>query len=259
MLINQTLEQLHELRLAGMAEALSEQLERPDRYGELEFTDRLGLLLDRETQDRDNRRVTRNLKTARLRAPACIEDLDFRRDRGLDRSHILRLAEAGWVTDHRDLLITGATGAGKTYLACALAQAAIRRGHKALYWRLPRLLGELRLAHADGRAAALLASWTRVDVLVLDDLGLQPLTSTQAGDLLEVIEDRHQRRSTILTSQLPITDWHDNLGDPTLADAICDRLLHQAHRLELRGESMRRRTTGPDDPPPSMTDPPTPG
>jgi DNA replication protein DnaC len=254
MLINQTLERLHELRLAGMAEALSEQLERPDRYGELEFTDRLGLLLDREAQDRDNRRVTRNLKTARLRAPACVEDLDFRRDRGLDRSHILRLAEAGWVADHRDLLITGATGAGKTYLACALAHAAIRRGHKALYWRLPRLLGELRLAHADGRAAALLASWTRTDVLVLDDLGLQPLTSTQAGDLLEVIEDRHQRRSTILTSQLPITDWHDNLGDPTLADAICDRLLHQAHRLELRGESMRR--TGTDDPPPSTTDPP---
>ncbi len=254
MLINQTLERLHELRLAGMAEALSEQLERPDRYDELEFTDRLGLLLDRETQDRDNRRVTRNLKTARLRTPACVEDLDFRRDRGLDRSHILRLAEAGWVTDHRDLLVTGATGAGKTYLACALAHAAIRRGYKALYWRLPRLLGELRLAHADGRAAALLASWTRVDVLVLDDLGLQPLTSTQAGDLLEVIEDRHQRRSTILTSQLPIKAWHDNLGDPTLADAICDRLLHRAHRLELRGESMRR-TTGADDPPPPTIGP----
>ncbi|GAC1345870.1 MAG: IS21-like element ISPsy14 family helper ATPase IstB [Candidatus Dormibacteria bacterium] len=252
MLLNQTLERLQELRLAGMAEALSEQLERPDRYGELEFTDRLGLLLDRETQDRDNRRVTRNLKTARLRAPACVEDLDFRRPRGLDRSHILHLAQASWVTQHQDLLITGATGAGKTYLACALAHAAIRRGHKAIYWRLPRLLGELRLAHADGRAGTLMASWARVDVLVLDDLGLQPLTSTQAGDLLEVIEDRHQRRSTILTSQLPIESWHDNLGDPTLADAICDRLLHQAHRLELRGESMRKPR-----PPEASSDPPT--
>lgn len=253
MLINQTLERLHELRLAGMAEALAEQLTHPERYAELEFTVRLGLLVDREAQDRDSRRLSRNLKTARLRWQACIEDLDFRRPRGLDRTQILHLAEAGWVDGHQDLLISGATGTGKTYLACALAHAAIRRGHKALYWRLPRLLGELRLAHADGRAAALMASWARVDVLVLDDLGLQPLTASQAADLLEVIEDRHQRRSTILTSQLPINTWHDNLGDPTLADAICDRLLHAAHRIELAGDSLRRPA---DDPPPNPTDPP---
>jgi DNA replication protein DnaC len=223
-----------------MADALSDQLEHPDRYGELEFTARLGLLVDRETQDRDNRRLTRNLKTAHLRAQACVEDIDFRRPRGLDRTHILTLAEAGWVSDHRDVLISGATGCGKTYLACALAQAAIRRGHRALYWRLPRLLEELRLAHADGRAAQLMTNWARIDVLVLDDLGLRPLTPAQAGDLLEVIEDRHQRRSTILTSQLPINTWHDNLGDPTLADAICDRLVHTGHRIELRGESLRK-------------------
>lgn len=208
MLINHTLEKLHSLRLAGMADALSDQLEHPDRYGELEFTARLGLLVDREAQDRDNRRLTRDLKTARLRAQACVEDIDFRRPRGLDRTQILSLAEAGWVTNHRDLLISGATGCGKTYLACALAQAAIRRGHKALYWRLPRLLDELRLAHADGRAAQLMTSWARIDVLVLDDLGLRPLTPAQAADLLEVIEDRHQRRSTILTSQLPINKAH---------------------------------------------------
>jgi DNA replication protein DnaC len=240
MLINHTLEKLHSLRLAGMAEALSDQLQHPDRYGELEFTARLGLLVDREAQDRDNRRLTRNLKTAHLRTQACVEDIDFRRPRGLDRTHILTLAEAGWVTDHRDLLISGATGCGKTFLACALAQAAIRRGHRALYWRLPRLLDELRLAHADGRAAQLMTSWARIDVLVLDDLGLRPLTPAQTGDLLEVIEDRHQRRSTILTSQLPINTWHDNLGDPTLADAICDRILHTAARIELRGESLRK-------------------
>jgi DNA replication protein DnaC len=136
--------------------------------------------------------------------------------------------------------------AGKTYLACALAQAAIRRGHKALYWRTPRLLDELRLAHADGRAAQLMANWTRTDVLILDDLGLRPLTAAQAADLLEVIEDRHQRRSTIITSQLPINTWHDNLGEPTLADAICDRILHTAYRIELRGESLRK----PQPPPP---------
>lgn len=249
MLINATIERLHALRLAGMATALTEQLEHPEHYGELEFTARLGLLVDREAQDRDNRRLTRNLKTARLRTPASVEDLDFHRPRGLDRTHILRLAEAGWVTEGRDLLITGATGVGKTYLACALAHAAIRRGHRALFWRLPRLLDELRLAHADGRAAQLMASWARIDVLVLDDLGLRPLTTTQAADLLEVIEDRHQRRSTIITSQLPINTWHDNLGEPTLADAVCDRLLHTAHRIELRGGSLRKP------PPPTPTQP----
>jgi DNA replication protein DnaC len=215
MLVNPTVERLHELRLGGMATALAEQLERPDRYTDLDFTARLGLLVDREAADRDNRRLVRNLKTARLRTPACVEDLDFRRPRGLDRAQILALAQAGWVAEHRDLLISGATGAGKTYLACALAQAAIRRGHRALYWRLPRLLDALRLAHADGTAAQLMTGWARVDLLVLDDLGLRPLTTPQAADLLEVIEDRHQRRSTILTSQLPINTWHDNLGDPT--------------------------------------------
>lgn len=240
MLINHTLEKLHTLRLSGMADSLAGQLEHPDRYAELEFTARLGLLVDREAQDRDNRRLTRNLKTARLRTQACVEDIDFHRPRGLDRTQILTLAEAGWVREHRDLLISGATGCGKTYLACALAQAAIRRGHKALYRRLPRLLDELRLAHADGRVTALMANWARVDVLVLDDLGLRPLTAAQAADLLEVIEDRHQRRSTILTSQLPINTWHDNLGEPTIADAICDRILHTAHRIELRGESLRK-------------------
>jgi DNA replication protein DnaC len=194
----------------------------------------------RQSRDSPSEIGKLRLKTAHLRTQACVEDINFRRPRGLDRTQILNLAEGGWVADHRDLLISGATGCGKTYLACALAQAAIRRGHRALYWRVPRLLDELRLAHADGRAAQLMTSWARIDVLVLDDLGLRALTAAQAGDLLEVIEDRHQRRSTILTSQLPINTWHDNLGDPTLADAICDRILHTAHRIELRGESLRK-------------------
>ncbi len=249
MLINHTLEKLHTLRLAGMADALADQLEAPDRYGELDFTARLGLLVDREATDRDNRRLTRNLKTAHLRTQACVEDIDFRRPRGLDRTQILNLAEAGWVTDHRDLLISGATGCGKTYLACALAQAAIRRGHRALYWRLPRLLEELRLAHADGRAAQLMTSWARVDVLVLDDLGLRPLTPSQAGDLLEVIEDRHQRRSTILTSQLPINKahlfartcarWRRNITCSPRALGRCGRRGSSAPR---RDSSRTRRT-----------------
>lgn len=149
------------------------------------------------------------------------------------------------------MIVVGPTGVGKTYLACALSQAAIRRGHRALYWRVPRLLDELQLARADGRAAHLMATWARIDVLVLDDLGLRPLTAAQAANLLEVIEDRHQRRSTILTSQLPIADWHASLGEPTLADAICDRLIHTAHRIELRGESLRKPLTANTTPAPS--------
>ncbi|HEY3895920.1 MAG TPA: IS21-like element helper ATPase IstB [Pseudonocardiaceae bacterium] len=208
MLTNPTLEKLHTLRLTGMASALGEQLERPAAYGELEFTARLGLLVDREAQDRDNRRLTRNLKSARLRTQACVEDLDFTRPRGLDRTQILHLAQAGWVHEHRDLVVLGPTGVGKTYLACALAQAAIRRGYRALYWRLPRLFDELRLARGDGRLGQLMATGARLDILVLDDLALRPLTTEQAADLLEIIEERHQRRSTIITSQLPVAKAH---------------------------------------------------
>jgi DNA replication protein DnaC len=258
-LTNPTLEKLHTLRLTGMADALSDQLEQPRHYGELEFTARLGLLVDREAIERDNRRLTRNLKSARLRIPACVEDLDFRRPRGLDRTQILHLAQAGWVHEHRDLIVLGPTGVGKTFLACALAHAAIRQGYRALYWRLPRLFDELRLARGDGRLGQLLASWARLDILVLDDLALRPLTTEQAADLLEIIEDRHQR-STIITSQLPVVHWHDALGsEPTLADALCDRLIHTAHRIELRGESLRKPHPPADHPtpthPPDTTEP----
>lgn len=240
MLITPTIDRLNALALSGMARALTEQLERPD-YAQLTFEERLGLLVDREVQDRENRRLARHLKSARLRSDAVIEDLDLRTPRGLDRATVLSLAESHWVTAHRNVLITGPTGVGKTYLACALAHSAIRRGHTALYLRVPRLLDQLVLARADGRLPRLMASWARVDVLVLDDLGLQPVPAPRAADLLEVIEDRSGTRSTIVTSQLPVGHWHEALGDPTVADAILDRLVHGAHRLELRGDSRRRQ------------------
>jgi DNA replication protein DnaC len=242
-LTNATLEKLQALNLGGMARAFAEQLERPD-YQALTFEQRLGLLVDREAQDRDNRRLERHLRAARLRVNAAIEDLDFGHPRGLDRALVLALAEAHWVAAHQSVLIVGATGVGKTYLACALAQSALRRGHTALYLRVTRLLGELALARADGRLPRLLAAWARIDVLVLDDLALQPLTNAQAADLLEVIEDRAGRRATIVTSQLPVAHWHEALGEPTLADAILDRLVHSANRIELRGDSMRRPRPG---------------
>lgn len=242
MLIEPTMEKLQALSLGGMARALAEQSESAE-YRALSFEDRLGLLVDREAQDRSNRRLERNLKTAKLRSTACVEDIDFRHPRGLDRSVILSLASAQWVTAHQNLLITGPTGAGKTFLGCALAHAAVRAGYTALYLRAPRLLDDLVIAHGDGRWTRMMAMFLRTDVLVIDDLVLRPLRSEQAADLLEVIEDRGQRRSTIVTSQLPVADWHDALGDPTLADAILDRLTHNAHRIDLRGESMRRRST----------------
>lgn len=239
MLITPTVDRLHALGLGGMARALLDQQGHPD-HAALTFEERLGLLVDREVQDRENRRLARHLKSARLRSDAVLEDVDLRSPRGLDRATVLSLADAHWVGAHRNVLITGPTGVGKTFLACALAHSAIRRGHTALYLRVPRLLDELVLARADGRLPRLMASWARVDVLVLDDLGLQPIPAPRAADLLEVIEDRAGTRSTIVTSQLPVGHWHEALGDPTVADAILDRLVHGAHRLELKGDSRRR-------------------
>ena len=240
MLINPTVDKLHALGLTGMARALLDQLESAEHRA-LTFEERLGLLVDREAQDRANRRLDRNLRAAKLRSVACVEDIDFHQPRGLDRSVVLNLATAQWVASRQNLLIVGPTGAGKTFTACAIAQAAVRVGHTALYLRAPRMLEDLALAHGDGRWARLMATWARVDVMLIDDLALRPLTVAQAADLLEVIEDRSQRRSTIVTSQLPVAHWHDALGDPTLADAILDRLTQNAHRIELRGDSLRRR------------------
>lgn len=239
MLTHPTTEGLLALRLEAMAQGLAEQRGHPD-YEALGFDERLGLLVDRELQERENRRMDRHLKQAKLKAQAAIEDIDFRRPRGLDRAQILGLADAHFVDHNQTVVIVGPTGVGKTYVACALAHAAIRRGHSALYVRAPRLFDEIAIARGDGRLQRLMATWARVATLVIDDFLLRPLTADQAADMLEVIEDRCGLRSTIITSQLPVSLWHEALGDATIADAVLDRLLEKAHRVELHGESMRR-------------------
>jgi DNA replication protein DnaC len=239
MLTNATLDGLHTLRLPGMVRGLVEQREHPD-YAALGFEERLAMLVDRELTERRNRRLERALKAAKLRFPATVEDIDFHRHRGIERAQILSLAESHWVDAHHSVVIVGATGLGKTYLGCALANAAIRRGHSAIYLRAPRLLDDIAIARAEGRLMRLLASWARVDILLIDDFLIRPLGPDQAADLLEVIEDRVQRRSTIVTSQLPVALWHQALAEPTVADSLLDRLLENVHRIELHGESMRR-------------------
>jgi len=240
MLLEPTLARLRELRLTGMAEALEEQQAVPDLQG-LSFEDRLGLLVDREVTLRKDRRQTQLLRQAKLRLQASIEDLDFRSPRGLDRSVILRLASCDWIRHHQVVLINGATGTGKTYLGCALAQAACRQGLSSRYFRLPRLIEELALARADGSYPKLMDRLQKTELVVLDDYGLAPLSHNERRDLLEVIEDRTGRKATLVTSQLPFEHWHDVVGDATFADAILDRLVHHAHRITLKGASMRRK------------------
>ena len=239
MLTHPTLEKLRSLKLSGMANALEEQIQMDPK--ELNFEERLGLLVDREVTVRRNRRLQTLLKKAKLRLNASIEDLDYRHPRGLDKSLILSLASCQWVKDHNNILITGPTGVGKSYLACALAQKACREGCRTLYFRLPRLLQELTMARGDGRYAKMLINLAKNDLLVIDDWGLVPLNDHGRRDILEILEDRHNIRSTIVTSQLPLNNWHEIIGDPTLADAILDRLVHNAYKINLKGESMRKR------------------
>ncbi len=240
MLTHPTLDQLRKLRLDGMAKAFTQQL-RTDGIEQMSFTDRMALLLDQEATHRAHKRLASRLRRAKLRhRNACIEDLDFRAGRGLDRSRIMDLASCEWIRRHRNLLITGPTGAGKTYVACALAQKACRDDFSVLYTRLPRLLEDLRIAHGDGRYPKLLASLVRIDLLVLDDWGLAPPSEADRRELLEILEDRHELKSTLVVSQLPRDQWHDLLGHPVLADAILDRLVHNAHHLDMKGESMRK-------------------
>ena len=239
MLIHPTLETLQRLRLRGMYKALHEQLQLPETDA-LSFEERLGLLLEREVSERETRRLRSRLKQARLREHAALEDIDYRANRGLDKGLMTRLASCQWIGEHLNVLITGPTGVGKTWIACALANKACREGYTARYLRLPRLLQELGIARADGRYPKLLAELARTDLLVLDDWGLPPFNDEQRRDLLEILDDRFNARSTLVTSQLPITHWHEYLADPTLADAILDRLVHCAYKLNLKGESMRK-------------------
>jgi DNA replication protein DnaC len=240
MLTHPTLDKLQTLRLTGMYQALVEQLQVPD-ITTLTFEERFGLLVDRECTERENRRLTTRLRQAKLRQTACLEDLDYRHPRGLDKSLIARLATYQWVRERHNVFITGPTGIGKTWLGCALGHQACRDGLTVLYLRLPRFLQELPIAKGDGRYGKLLTALAKTDVLMLDDWGLAPFSEENRRDLLEIVEDRHDRRATIITSQLPVELWHDALGEPTLADAILDRLVHHAYKIALHGESMRKR------------------
>lgn len=240
MLSHPTYDKLRALKLTGMLKALQEQRQSED-IDALSFEERFGLLVDREQTERDSRRLATRLRAARLRQSACIEDLDWKAPRGLDRDLVLALAAGRYLAKGHNILVTGPTGVGKSYLACALAHQACRLGHTALYLRLPRLLEDLELAKADGRYPKMMSKIGKNHLLVLDDWGLCPMTAAGCRDLLEILEDRHNLRSTLITSQLPVEAWHDYLGDPTVADAILDRLVHNAYRLTLKGESMRKR------------------
>ena len=241
MLTHPTLDKLEALRLTGMVKALKEQWQLSSS-NELSFEERLGLLVDREADLRQTRQMQSRLRKAKLRQNATLEDIDFRQPRGLDKSLVHKLADCQWIRRKQNLLLTGPTGVGKSYLACAFAHKACREGFNTLYIRIARLFNDLALAKGDGRYIKILATLAKTDLLVLDDYGLAGLTKDQRHDLLEILEDRNGLRSTLVTSQLPVEHWHEQIGDPTLADAILDRLVHNAHTIQLKGGSMRKKT-----------------
>jgi len=245
MLIEHILSVLRQLKLDGMARAFQEQVEQPGTVSDLPFDERFGIIADRELNHRDSRRVERLLKNAKLKFPsACIEDIEYHASRGVERSVIKSLATGDWIRHGQSITLTGSTGVGKTWLACALCHQACRQGFSALYVRASRLFEELRIAHGDGSFQRRLSTLAKLDILFIDDFALAPIGAAERNDLLEVLDDRIAGRSTIITSQRPTKTWHEYLNEPTVADAILDRILHRAHKLVLGGESRRKRESG---------------
>jgi DNA replication protein DnaC len=239
-MLEQTLTQLKQLRLGGMANALTSQIDQPGTYEGLSFEERLQLLTDSEYQDRDQRKQQRLLKAAKFKMAANAKDIDYQHSRGLKQSLMASLLHCDWLSKHQNVLMTGPCGSGKTYLACALGHTACMKNYRVKYYRLSRLLLELMQTKADGSYSKALQSLAKTDCLILDDWGLEPLKAAQRNDLMEIMDDRHGSTSTIIISQLPTDQWYQSIGDNTLADAILDRLMHNAHRINLKGESMRK-------------------
>lgn len=247
MLMNQTIDKLNHMKLFGIVKGLAEQKANPEVSG-LSFEERISLLIDREWADRDDRRLIRLLREAKLKVPACLEDIDFSASRGLDRSVVATLARYGWLDQYHNIIICGATGTGKTYLACALGNGACRHGERTYYLRVPKLLEELKVSKVDGSYMRFMAKFGRTRLLILDDFGLSPLSSAEAKDFLEVIEECQGACSIVIAGQLPIESWHQAIGNPTVADAILDRLVYTSYKFNLKGESMRKKLAPKQEP-----------
>jgi DNA replication protein DnaC len=244
MLRHETTEKMNTMKLFGMVSSFENQLSSSE-YKELSFEERVGFMIDAEWTDREQRKLSRRLRAAKLRYPACLENVNFQAPRGLNREQILSLGNCRFVAEHHNLLITGATGIGKSFLACAFVERACRRGFAGYYVRAPRLLHELAVARGDGSYARLLMKLAKLDLLAIDDWLLHPLKESERRDLMEVIEDRAERGSTLIATQIPVKQWHAAIGDPNQADAICDRILHRAHRIVLKGASLRKTKVAP--------------